>query len=57
MESHGFRIGDRVYFRVLSAHPHSMWGDIIGVHAEKLLIGWEDGSKSWELPIELRIAD
>lgn len=56
MESHGFRIGDRVYFRVLSAHPHSMWGDVIGVHAEKLLIGWEDGSKSWELPIELRVA-
>jgi len=57
MEAFGFRIGDRVMFRVTCVHPRlDMTGDIIGIHPStaELLIGWADGSQSWELPIELR---
>lgn len=59
-----FRLGDRVMFRVPSAHKRGKAaGDIIGIFqsfdtadAEKVLVGWADGSQSWELVIELRLA-
>jgi hypothetical protein len=57
----GIRLGDRVCFRVTSAHKHAMTGDVIGFSQnpetgvfDKLLVGWADKSQSFELPIELR---
>lgn len=53
-----FRLGDRVLRRV-GATQH---GDIVGVNltinsepSEKICVGWADGSRTWELPIELRL--
>lgn len=65
MEPREFRIGDRVLRRVnpRSSSTANEWGDVVGVNLtingkpdEKVCVGWADGSRSWELPIELRLA-
>lgn len=54
-----FRLGDRVMRRVGGTQT----GDVVGVSLtinsepdERICIGWADGTKSFELPIELRLA-
>lgn len=55
-----FRLGDRVRLRV-GSHADD-WGDVIGIGPfinnkpdDRICVGWNDGSQSWENPIELRL--
>jgi len=60
-----FRLGDRVCFRVAAAHrpdKRDVQGDVVGTDVwingrrdDHVFVGWADGTKTWEKPIELRL--
>lgn len=65
-EDRTFRLGDRVVRRVLDKGKTLQHGDVIGIAGNSfaasvgseqvLLIGWADGTQTYEICIELRTA-